>query len=75
MQNGYRQKFTRLLVRKNEKRRVVDFNTGMHREMKHIKKIPLSKLLKKNDAFVNALINLTVYISFVKEKYIRLRTF
>ena len=41
MQNGYRQKFTRLLVRKNEKRRVVDFNTGMHREMKHIKKIPL----------------------------------
>ncbi len=27
MQNGYRQKFTRLLVRKNEKARC-DFNTG-----------------------------------------------
>ena len=52
MQNGYRQKFTRLLVRKNEKARC-DFNTGREIET-HKKKYHNTQNSLKNDAFVNA---------------------
>ena len=45
MQNGYRQKFTRLLVRKNEKARC-DFNTGREIET-HKKNTTTLKITKK----------------------------
>ena len=62
MQNGYRQKFTRLLVRKNEKARC-DFNTGREIET-HKKNITTQlKITKKMTRFRKCVNNLTVYVS------------
>ena len=61
MQNGYRQKFTRLLVRKNEKARC-DFNTGREIET-HKKNITTLKITKKMTRFRKCGNNLTVYVS------------
>ena len=57
MQNGYRQKFTRLLVRKNEKARC-DFNTGREIEThkKNITTLKITKKMTRFVPFVNALI-------------------
>ena len=61
MQNGYRQKFTRLLVRKNKKARC-DFNTGREIET-HKKNITTLKITKKMTRFRKCVNNLTVYVS------------
>ena len=61
MQNGYRQKFTRLLVRKNEKAHC-DFNTGREIET-HKKNITTLKITKKMTRFRKCVNNLTVYVS------------
>ena len=61
MQNGYRQKFTRLLVRKNEKARC-DFNTGREIET-HKKNTTTLKITKKMTRFRKCVNNLTVYVS------------
>ena len=57
MQNGYRQKFTRLLVRKNEKARC-DFNTGREIET-HKKNITTLKITKKMTRFRKCVMHLS----------------